>query len=173
MPPVAVRLLLGAVVMFSIASSVTAQQRRSFGANISFNFDSCRDEPSSWVDEAIERFLREKAFQVLNEPRRKRERNAEPRPIDFHIDAVDDNLRMIRIGPNGSIVHSHFLHYYSPPPTHHSEAEEEELLTFFSDVLGCRIRGIVRQENGPETGAYYAEVFRGVRNRIREANGDL
>jgi hypothetical protein len=95
------------------------------------------------------------------------------RPINFQIDAVDDNQRMIRIGSSGFKVGSYYLHFHTPPPTHHSEAMEKEILSFFSDVLGCRVRGVVRGDNGPETSAYYAEVFKARREKIRQANREL
>ena len=174
---VAIPLLLSAVVIpqhrFLIAWSRHARlQPISHSSSM-----NCRgNRRGNCPDGSMKRlnaFLERKAFKVLNEPRLGRERNLAPRPLKFNIDAVDEHQRTVSIGSNGFIAGSYFLHFHSPPPTRHSEAMEEGIFMFFSDVLGCRERGIVRKKNGPEASAYYAEVFKVIRNRVREANGEL
>jgi hypothetical protein len=150
-----------------------AQQVGGFSADLAFSF-RCSGDAFQETAEAIERFLRGKGFKVMDLARLLRERKLPPLFSDVYIKGIDERQRMIYFSSTPFQSGWYDVQFYTPPPTQHAEAEENQLLIFVSESLGCRVgRRIDRKENGPERREYYHQVFRQIRDQIREANGEL
>jgi hypothetical protein len=161
------------VIVLTSNLCADAQRVRSMAADLTFNF-KCDSWISSQLDERFEHFLKEKKFDVLNVPRLRRERGMTSEPLNFLMDAVDEERRIITIlSSGGSTPDWYSLQLNSPPPTRHATNLEEQILMFVSDTLGCRVRRVVRSENGSEVSDFYAGFFKMMRNRIREGNNEL
>jgi hypothetical protein len=170
----ATRLPMSAAVASSFVFSADAQQVRGFSADLSFTFH-CSGDHSQEPAEAIERFLREKGFKVLNAVQLLRERKLPPLFSELMIDGIDESQeRMIRFMSTPFQTGWYEVQFFTPPPTQHAEVVEDQILMFASETLGCRIgRRVVRRENGPERRAYYNQVYRQTRDKIRGAGGQL
>ena len=166
-------LVLGVVVLFTSTFCANAQRVRSMAADLAFNFN-CQSTRSWKLDEDFERFLKQNEFDVLNVPRLRRERGIVPQPLNFLMNAVDEERRTIVISSSGgSIPGWYSLQLFSPPPTRHAENLEEQILMFVANTLGCSIRHVARKENDSETKDFYEGFFKMMRNKIREGNGEL
>jgi hypothetical protein len=163
---------LGIAILHNPASAAEPRQVRSLSADLVFNF-YCEADSSAAFDDALERFLRQRGFEVLNRPRLLRERNMEVDPLRFSMDAVDAADRMIFIMSTGWTPGAYAVQLYSPPPTRRAEGLEEEILAFVSDKLTCRVGRVVRKKGGPETRDYYRKILEETRARIRDFNGEL
>jgi hypothetical protein len=169
----AMPLVFRAIIVFTSTFCANAQQVHSMADDLTFNF-KCQRANSSKLDENFERFLKEKEFDVLNVPRSRRERGVMPQPLNFTMNAVNKERRMINIfSSGGSTPGWYSLHLLSPPPTHHAENLEEQILMFVSDTLGCSVHRVIRGENGSEASDFYAGFFNMMRNKIREGNGAI
>jgi hypothetical protein len=168
--------LVGIAIIFGLHLYAHAQQLpqvRSLSADLTFNF-YCKGVSSPELGEALEQFLKEKGFDVLNVSRLQRERGMIPGPLDLKMDAVDGEQRMISILSSGGFEPGWYaLLLFSPPPTRRAEDLEKQILTFVSDKLGCPVHHVVRGENGPEASEYYKRILEKRLMRIREGNGEL
>jgi hypothetical protein len=165
---------MSAAVVSIFVFSAHAQQVRGFSADLSFTFH-CSGDPSQEPAEAIERFLREKGFKVLNVVRLLHQRKLPSLFSELMIDGIDESQeRMISFMSTPFQIGWYEVQFFTPPPTQHAEVAENQILMFASDTLGCRIgRRVVRHENGSERRGHYDQVFRRRRDKIREANGEL
>jgi hypothetical protein len=85
-----------AATISNFVFSAHAQQVRGFSADLSFTFH-CSGDASQDPVEAIERFLRQKGFKVLNVVRLLRERKLSPLFSDLMINGVDESQhQMVR-----------------------------------------------------------------------------
>jgi hypothetical protein len=162
-----------AATISNFVFSAHAQQVRGFSADLSFTFH-CSGDASREPSEAIERFLRENGFKVLNVVRLLRERKLPPLFSDLMIDGVDESQhRMVRFMSTPFEIGWYQVQFFTRPPTQHDEVVENQLLMFASETLGCPIgRRVDRRENGSERRFYY-KIFKQTRNKIREGGGEL
>jgi hypothetical protein len=164
---------LGIAILCILPVQAEAQQVRGLSADLTFHF-TCSGESTPKFDEALERFLRQRGFEVLNRHRLLRERNRETDPWNFGIDAVDEEGRIIFISASGGMTPGVYgVQLFSRPPTHRSKDLEEEVMTFVSGTLKCRTREIVRKESKPEMLDFYTQFFETVKTRISTASGEL
>jgi hypothetical protein len=154
------------LLMGGLGSTACAQQSSSFYADLAFHFD-CKGELTVSHEEAIERFLKEKGFTVMNVVRARRERKMEPMPQHIFIDGIDSERRRIRVAANWGTFGSYNVGFYTPPPTKRAKSLENAILTFVADELKCQARQISRNENGPEKREVYDRSFRRIESRIR------
>jgi hypothetical protein len=168
-----VALLLGTIIS-TFAFSALAQEVRGLSADLSFTFHCLGDSSQEHTD-AIEHFLQEKGFKVLNVVRLLRDRKLPPLLSELMIDGVDESHhQMVRFMSTPAQMGWYEVQFFTRPPTQHDEIVENKLLMFASKTLVCAIgRRVVRGENGSERRSYFDRIFKQRRDKIREAAGEL
>jgi len=110
---------------------------------------TCNHNIQSMLENAIEKFLRERGFDVLNQARIQRERGVFI--FDVLIFALDQQRRIIKFHALPPAKGRYGASLMSPPPTQRSADLEDAVLKLVSEQLGCEVRNVARGEN--QTGA--------------------
>ena len=157
-----------ALSVLILALSGCADPLQTVSADLAFWFDCGEgtDPPSS---QAIERFLRDNSFAVVDVVRFRREQNLPPMSQTLFIDGIDTQQRMINFVGSPNKKGSYSADLYTPPPTRRSADLEEAILTFVSNQLKCNVRQISRKVNSSERREYYDKIFNIVKQRVIEA----
>ncbi len=120
-----------------LGAAMHARATLAYSPDLAFNFD-CGDKAQSALEEAIESFLRDERFRVLNEGRWQRQQGV------FLVDrilALDEKRRIIEFMtialPRLHRQGKYTVRLATPPPTERSTPLEEHLERFVSDTLAC------------------------------------
>jgi hypothetical protein len=167
--------LLLSVAVFNAVLPAHAQQVRGFSADLAFSFYCGSDPSPERAEAAIERFLREMGFKVIDVVRLRREQKLPPLFSETMIEGIEETQRrMIYFDSTPFQTGWYTVQFYTPPPTQRDERVEGKLLMFVSETLGCRLgRRIDRRENGAGRRDHYDEFSREMRDKIREGNKEF
>ncbi|MFM9846158.1 MAG: hypothetical protein ACKVP3_03255 [Hyphomicrobiaceae bacterium] len=146
--------------------SCAQAQVSSYSADLAFNLD-CVAEETFAREKAIERFLREQGFRVMNVVRMRHERKLVPMPQELFIDGIDDKRRRVRFMAIPSTAGVYSVGFYTRPPTRREEALENEILALVTNTLKCSVREVSRNQNGSDKREAYDRYFEIIEDRFR------
>jgi hypothetical protein len=135
--------------------------------DITFHF-ICLDygDQKSKLENLIEEFIVGQKFSVLNLESLRREHGVYLE--DINILGIDSSQRMIEF-VSLPFDSRYAVRLLSPPPTVHDLALEEALVGFASKTLGCEVRQLRRNENGPDVLEFHRSEVRRVESLFQQA----
>ena len=156
------------VVGWLVAEDYAHAQSTRVLPDLAFNF-VCKQAP---LDEAVERFLTDQGFTVLNQVRADKERGLRANfpQLVFGLDKRRSIIKFVAVPP---FQGKYDISLITQPPTQRESALEEALLQFVSDQLRCEIRQLLRHENGPASAEAYENHLKTIEGFFRDAAARL
>lgn len=139
----------------------------SFGADLAYIFN-CKGKAEPPSDQAIQKFLEDKGFRVLNKVRDAKQLHVDYDWMSMDIDGIDSARRKVSFMAFPDQQNAYFVGLYSEPPTHHSSDLEVALLTFTEKTLGCENRQVERHENPANAKNIYDVNFKTTEGWFKE-----